>query len=67
VAEFAPGIDLGRAFYQEVVAPRLAGRRHSAARLGAGSDVLGFRPAICRQIGRVFEAVTPIIVPNEPA
>jgi Domain of unknown function (DUF4037) len=42
VAEFAPGIDLGRAFYQEVVAPRLAERRHSAARLGPGSDVLGY-------------------------
>jgi Domain of unknown function (DUF4037) len=42
VAEFAPGIDLGRAFYQEAVAPRLAGRRHSAARLGPGSDVLGY-------------------------
>jgi hypothetical protein len=42
VAEFAPGIDLGRAFYQEVVAPRLAGRTHSAARLGPGSDVLGY-------------------------
>jgi hypothetical protein len=39
--KFAPGIDLGRAFYQEVVRPRLAGRRHSAARLGPGSDVLG--------------------------
>jgi hypothetical protein len=42
VAEFAQGIDLGRAFYQELVAPRLAGRRHSAARLGPGSDVLGY-------------------------
>jgi hypothetical protein len=42
VAEFAPGIDLGRAFYQQVVAPRLAGIRHSAARLGSGSDVLGY-------------------------
>ena len=42
MAEFAPGIDLGRAFYQQVVAPRLAERRHSAARLGPGSDVLGY-------------------------
>jgi hypothetical protein len=42
VAEFAPGIELGRAFYHEVVAPRLARLRHSAARLGPGSDVLGY-------------------------
>jgi hypothetical protein len=42
MAEFAPGIDLGRAFYQEVVAPRLVRVRHSAARLGPGSDVLGY-------------------------
>jgi hypothetical protein len=31
------------------------------------TDVLGFRPTICRQIGRVFDAVTPAIAPNEPA
>jgi Domain of unknown function (DUF4037) len=40
--EFAPGIELGRALYDEVVAPRLIRRRHSAARLGQGSDVLGY-------------------------
>jgi Domain of unknown function (DUF4037) len=42
VAEFVPGVELGRALYQEVVAPLLAGIRHSAARLGEGSDVLGY-------------------------
>jgi Domain of unknown function (DUF4037) len=42
VAEFMSGIDLGRAFYEQVVAPRLAGRGHTAARLGPGSDVLGY-------------------------
>jgi hypothetical protein len=41
VAEFVPGAELGGALYREVVAPRLAGVRHSAARLGPGSDVLG--------------------------
>jgi hypothetical protein len=40
--DFVPGVDLSRGFYFEVVAPLLAGTRHSAARLGEGSDVLGF-------------------------
>jgi hypothetical protein len=40
--DFVPGLDLSRGFYFEVVAPLLAGTRHSAARLGEGSDVLGF-------------------------
>ena len=31
------------------------------------TDVLGFRSTICRQIGRVFDAATPDIAPNEPA
>ena len=31
------------------------------------TDVLGFRPTICRHIGRVFDAVTAVIEPNEPA
>jgi hypothetical protein len=31
------------------------------------TDVLGFRPAICRHIGCVFEPATPLIAPNEPA
>jgi len=38
--DFLPGLDLARAVY-DVVGPLLATRRHSAARLGAGSDVLG--------------------------
>jgi Domain of unknown function (DUF4037) len=42
VVEFVPGIELGRALYDEVVAPQLSRVRHSAARLGPGSDVLGY-------------------------
>jgi Domain of unknown function (DUF4037) len=45
VAEFLPGAEVGRVFYQEVVASRLVGVRHSAARLGTGSDVLGYDTA----------------------
>jgi Domain of unknown function (DUF4037) len=40
--DFVPGLTLSRDFYVEVVAPLLTGTRHSAARLGEGSDVLGF-------------------------
>lgn len=43
--EFTPGLELARAFYEEVVAPLLAGVEHSAALLGTGSDVLGFDTA----------------------
>lgn len=39
---FAPGAELSRAFYAEVVRPLLEGRTHSAALLGWGSDVLGY-------------------------
>jgi hypothetical protein len=39
--EFLPGLDLARGFYVDVVAGLLEGTRHSAARLGEGSDVLG--------------------------
>ena len=39
---FVSGIDLSRLFYIEVVRPLMEGRAHSAARLGSGSDVLGF-------------------------
>ncbi len=39
---FVSGIDLARMFYIEVVRPLIKGRAHSAARLGSGSDVLGF-------------------------
>ena len=43
--EFTPGLELARAFYEEIVAPLLAGVEHSAALLGYGSDVLGFDTA----------------------
>jgi Domain of unknown function (DUF4037) len=39
---FVSGLDLARSFYDEVLAPALSGTPHSAARLGWGSDVLGF-------------------------
>ena len=39
---FVSGVDLARMFYIEVVRPLMEGRAHSAARLGSGSDVLGF-------------------------
>jgi hypothetical protein len=29
------------------------------------TDALGFRPTICRQIGRVLDAATPLILPND--
>ena len=43
--EFTPGLELARAFYEEVVAPLLDDVEHSAALLGYGSDVLGFDTA----------------------
>jgi hypothetical protein len=39
---FEPGLQLAADFYHEVVQPLLVGTPHSAARLGEGSDVLGF-------------------------
>jgi hypothetical protein len=41
VPEFVPGLELSRAFYDEVVATLLDNVPHSAALLGTGSDVLG--------------------------
>jgi hypothetical protein len=41
-AEFVPGRELARAFYEEVVGPLLGEIEHAAALLGTGSDVLGF-------------------------
>ena len=41
-ADFASGINLARTFYIEVVLPLIKERSHSAARLGSGSEVLGF-------------------------
>ena len=40
--EHVTGIELSRGFYTDVVGPLLGDVRHSAARLGAGSEVLGF-------------------------
>ncbi|UCM86988.1 DUF4037 domain-containing protein [Streptomyces marincola] len=46
---FVPGLELSRRFYLEAVRPLLAecapGVTHSAARLGSGSEVLGFDTA----------------------
>ena len=42
VPEFVPGLALARAFYAETVAPLVAGVPHAAARIGWGSEVLGF-------------------------
>jgi hypothetical protein len=39
---FVPGLQLSRAFYAEAVRPLLADVPHSAARIGPGSEVLGF-------------------------
>ena len=36
------GVDLAQMFYIEAVRPLIKERVHSAARLGSGSDVLGF-------------------------
>ncbi|MFC9066105.1 MULTISPECIES: DUF4037 domain-containing protein [Streptomyces] len=45
-ASFLPGLVLSRALYEEAVRPLLddafPGLRHTAARIGAGSEVLGF-------------------------
>ncbi|WP_407700808.1 hypothetical protein [Streptomyces endophyticus] len=45
-ARFIPGIELSRALYEEAVRPILReafpGLRHAAARIGSGSEVLGF-------------------------
>lgn len=38
---FLPGVELSRVLYEECVAPQLDGVPHAAARVGAGSEVLG--------------------------
>ena len=40
-----PGLELARLFYAEAVRPLLGDRPHIAARIGPGSDVLGFDTA----------------------
>ena len=42
---FLPGAELSRAFYAEAVRPLLGDLPHTAARVGPGSDVLGFDSA----------------------
>ena len=42
VPTFVPGLELARAFYEDVVSEFLGDTTHSAARVGWGSDVLGF-------------------------
>lgn len=50
--EFIPGLELSRRFYHEAVRPILDARfpnlAHDAARIGSGSDVLGFDTAMSR-------------------
>jgi hypothetical protein len=41
LGEFIPGLELSRAFYEEVVADLVGDVPHAAALLGTGSDVLG--------------------------
>ena len=41
-SDFVNGVDLARMFYIEAVRPLIGEQDHSAARLGPGSDVLGF-------------------------
>ncbi|MCL2395810.1 MAG: DUF4037 domain-containing protein [Acidimicrobiaceae bacterium] len=42
MSSFIPALELNAVFYQDVVAPLLSRWSHSAARIGAGSEVLGF-------------------------
>ena len=68
VAEFVPGIELNRAFYDEVVGPALGPWPHAAGLLGWGSEVLGLDTPRSTDHGwgprlRVFVAVGDI----EPA
>jgi hypothetical protein len=42
MAEFVPGLELARRYYDECVAPIVGAVPHAAARIGWGSDVLGY-------------------------
>jgi hypothetical protein len=42
MVDFVPGLQLNAEFYAEVVGPLLARWPHAAARLGSGSEVVGF-------------------------
>ncbi|MGH8875905.1 MAG: DUF4037 domain-containing protein [Stackebrandtia sp.] len=54
-AEFLPGLELSRVFYDEAVLPLLESRfprlRHSAALIGAGSEVQGFDTTVSTDHG----------------
>lgn len=41
MSRFVPGLELARAFYEEVIAPVVGDTPHAAALLGTGSEVLG--------------------------
>lgn len=45
MAEFVPGLDLARFFYQDVLASIIGAVPHAAAVLGEGSEILGFDTA----------------------
>jgi hypothetical protein len=45
VPEFVPALELNAAFYADVIGPLLGDIPHAAARLGGGSEVLGFDTA----------------------
>ncbi|HEV2369204.1 MAG TPA: hypothetical protein VGR90_04980, partial [Acidimicrobiales bacterium] len=45
MAEFVRALELNGRFYREAVAPALTPWPHAAARLGFGSEVLGFDDA----------------------
>ncbi|MDQ2844911.1 MAG: DUF4037 domain-containing protein, partial [Actinomycetota bacterium] len=61
-ATFLPGLDLSAAFYRELIGPLLAGRPHSAALLGFGSDVLGYDTA--RSTGHGWGPRLQVFVPG---
>lgn len=67
MAEFVPGLELARGFYEEAVAPLVGDVPHSAARLGWGSDVLGFDTPRSTDHGwgpRLQLFVEPAVVPS---
>jgi hypothetical protein len=51
IGPFVAGLDLAESYYWEVVQPRLATVAHSAALMGAGSDVLGYDDLLHRPRG----------------
>jgi len=51
MANFIPGLELARRFYQGWAAPRLEGTVHAAALIGDGSEVLA-NPARASALGQ---------------